>query len=361
MKTYLVGGAVRDLLLHYPHKEKDWVVVGSTPEEMIAHGFKPVGKDFPVFLHPQTRDEYALARTERKSGRGYTQFNFHASPDVTLEEDLKRRDLTINAIAQDDEGNIIDPYDGRADLKNKILRHVSPAFIEDPVRILRVARLMARFYHLGFTIAPETLVLMREMVGNGEVDALVAERVWQEWQRALQEKDPLQFLLVLNNCEALAVLLPELVSVASHRSVEHRRRGNPEIIFAELLLPLSEQDIKNICLRYKIPSDYKELALLAKKQQKILTEIKNSSAEQLLALFDATDAWRREERFQQLLSIFINTDQQEHLLRLLEKLKHISVEKFLQQGLQGEALGNALQQERLTLLMEELREHQTHR
>ena len=203
METYLVGGAVRDQLLGLPVTEKDWVVVGTTPEKMLALGYRPVGKDFPVFLHPKTQEEYALARTERKIKKGYTGFDFYTAEDVTLEDDLKRRDLTINAMAQTPAGEIIDPFGGRRDLQNKLLRHVSPAFSEDPVRILRVARLAARYAHLGFTVADETIMLMRKMVNNGEVDALVAERVWQETAKALQEKSPQIFFTTLRTCGAL--------------------------------------------------------------------------------------------------------------------------------------------------------------
>ena len=210
MKTYLVGGAVRDELLGYPYKERDWVVVGATVDEMLAAGFQQVGKDFPVFLHPETKEEYALARTERKTAAGYKGFDVHASPDVTLEEDLVRRDLTINAIAKDEHGEVIDPYHGVGDIEERLLRHVSSAFSEDPVRILRIARFLARYAHLGFSIADETMQLMRTMVDNGEVDALVPERVWQEMHKALTERTPSRFIEVLRECGALARILPEL-------------------------------------------------------------------------------------------------------------------------------------------------------
>jgi len=210
MKTYLVGGAVRDEILGYPYKEKDWVVVGATVDDMLAAGFQQVGKDFPVFLHPKTREEYALARTERKTAAGYKGFEVHASPDVTLEDDLIRRDLTINAIARDEDGKYIDPYGGIADIENKLLRHVSDAFLEDPVRILRIARFLARYAHLGFSIAEETMDLMKAMVAAGEVDALVAERVWQEMNKALAERTPAAFINALRDCGALQKILPEL-------------------------------------------------------------------------------------------------------------------------------------------------------
>jgi len=210
MEIYLVGGAVRDLLLGLPVKERDWVVVGSTPEEMIELGYTRVGKDFPVFLHPETREEYALARTERKTGPGYTGFDFHAAPDVSLEEDLQRRDLTINAMAENADGELIDPYDGRNDLDLGRLRHVSPAFAEDPVRILRVARFAARFAQWGFSVAHDTNALMRNMVAAGEVDHLVPERVWAELAKALAYDNPEKFFTVLHGCNALTVLFPEI-------------------------------------------------------------------------------------------------------------------------------------------------------
>lgn len=226
MKTYLVGGAVRDLLLHRPIKEKDWVVVGETPESMLAKGFKPVGKDFPVFLHPETHDEYALARTERKTAPGYKGFAVHASPDVTLEEDLIRRDLTINAMAMNEDGVLIDPYQGRKDLEQRIFRHISPAFAEDPVRILRVGRFAARYAHLGFTLAPETLVLMKQMVDNGETDHLVAERVWAELHKALLEPTPSAFFYTLKDCKALNSVFPEIANLFG---VPQPEKYHPEI------------------------------------------------------------------------------------------------------------------------------------
>lgn len=210
MKIYLVGGAVRDRLLDLPVKDRDYVVVGATPEEMEANGFKPVGADFPVFLHPQTKAEYALARTERKSGHGYKGFQVYAAPDVTLEDDLRRRDLTINAMAEDENGNIVDPFNGRDDVQNGFLRHVSPAFAEDPVRVLRVARFAARFKKHGFRVAHGTHALMKDMVANGEVDHLVAERVWSETERAMAEDNPEEFFRVLRACGALAKLFPEI-------------------------------------------------------------------------------------------------------------------------------------------------------
>ena len=226
MKAFLVGGAVRDYLLNYPVKEKDWVVIGETPESMVKQGFRPVGKDFPVFLHPVTHDEYALARTERKTAPGYKGFTVHASPEVTLEQDLIRRDLTINAIAMDDQDNIIDPYGGKEDLEKRIFRHVSPAFSEDPVRILRIARFAARYSHLGFTIAEETLQLMKQMVKNGETEHLVAERVWAELHKALSEKKPSAFFYVLKDCNALDSIFPEIEQLFG---VPQPEKHHPEI------------------------------------------------------------------------------------------------------------------------------------
>ncbi len=301
MKTYLVGGAIRDQLLGLPVKEKDWVVVGTTVDEMLQAGFRQVGKDFPVFLHPKTGEEYALARTERKVGRGYTGFTFDTSPTVTLEEDLKRRDLTINAMAQAPTGEIIDPYHGQADLEKKILRHVSLAFTEDPVRILRVARFNARF---GFDIAPDTLLLMRKMVAQGEVDALVAERVWKELERALLEQHPEKFFAVLAACNALAILFPQIIAsgtglIALSQAV--KISSSTQVRFAALLHTLSENEIKLLCDRYRVPTDYREMAILASKYLPHYQDAKNLTADDLLNLLLATDAFRRPSRFNDFL------------------------------------------------------------
>ncbi len=301
MKIYLVGGAVRDQLLGVPVKERDWVVVGATPEDMLAAGFRQVGKDFPVFLHPKTNEEYALARTERKVGRGYTGFEFDVSPQVTLEEDLKRRDLTINAMAQTPEGAIIDPYHGREDLAKKILRHVSSAFIEDPVRILRVARFNARF---DFDVAPETLKLMRTMVEQGEVDALVAERVWKEVERALGESYPENFFAVLIACSAFTVLFPQMIFSKTELTALRQAvmfSNNPPIRFAALLHTLSEFEIQALSDRYRIPAHYRELAILVSKYLPHYQTAKTLTAEELLELLQSTDAFRRFERFKNFL------------------------------------------------------------
>lgn len=246
MQFYLVGGAVRDQLLGLEIKDRDWVVVGATADQMNNKGYRPVGKDFPVFLHPVTKEEYALARTERKSGKGYKGFQIHASADVTLEDDLLRRDLTINAIAMDSEGNLVDPYNGKADILAKIMRHVSPAFAEDPLRVLRVARFAARFDHLGFQIAPETLDLMKDIVSQGEMEHLVAERVWQETWRALGEKDPGVYFETLRSCGALKVLFPEIDALFG---VPQTMKWHPEIDTGIHTF----QALQQICLTSKDP------------------------------------------------------------------------------------------------------------
>jgi len=299
MKIYLVGGAVRDQLLGLPVKERDWVVIGETPESMVKQGFRPVGKDFPVFLHPQSQEEYALARTERKTAPGYKGFIVHASPDVSLEQDLIRRDLTINAMAMTPQGQLVDPYGGRHDLEKRIFRHISPAFAEDPVRILRVARFAARYAHLGFTLAEETLVLMRSMVTAGEVDYLVPERVWAELVKALSEKSPSAFFYVLKECAALAKIFPEIDGLFGVPQPEKHHpeidtgihallcleqaallSSNPEVRFAALVHDLGKgvspkqywphhhghetqglPILERMCTRLRVPNSFKALAL----------------------------------------------------------------------------------------------------
>ncbi|HLX81833.1 MAG TPA: multifunctional CCA tRNA nucleotidyl transferase/2'3'-cyclic phosphodiesterase/2'nucleotidase/phosphatase [Burkholderiales bacterium] len=289
MKAYTVGGAVRDELLGLSVQDRDHVVVGATPEEMTAAGYKPVGKDFPVFLHPGTHEEYALARTERKSGRGYKGFTVYAAPDVTLEQDLARRDLTINAIAKAPDGALIDPFHGRKDLRDGVLRHVSEAFAEDPVRILRVARFAARF---GFRVADETMALMKTMVSSGETDHLVPERVWQEFAKGLAEPKPALMFEVLEQCGLRAKLLPELKQLPKTFS------GSLPVRFTVLCWPLQEAEIKTLCDRLKAPNEERELALLACRTQKLLNA---SQAGDLLNLFKRADAFRRPERFALLL------------------------------------------------------------
>lgn len=292
MKAYVVGGAVRDELLGLPLKDRDHVVVGSTPEEMAKLGYRPVGKDFPVFLHPQTHEEYALARTERKSGRGYKGFTVHAAPDVTLEEDLKRRDLTINAIAKAEDGSYIDPFSGRQDLKDGVLRHVSEAFAEDPVRILRVARFAARF---GFQVAKETMELMRGMVRSGEADFLVPERVWQEFSKGLAELHPEKMLAVLDASGLSKKLLPEI------RQKPKSFSGSLPIRFAVLAWPLGETEVEALSERLKVPNEPRELALLAARNRERLRAAHAAKPPELLELLKRTDALRRPERFGELL------------------------------------------------------------
>ena len=293
VKTYLVGGAVRDELLGLAVKERDYVVVGSTPEEMEKLGYKPVGKDFPVFLHPKTHEEYALARTERKSGRGYKGFTVHAAPDVTLEDDLRRRDLTINAMAKGEDGAIVDPFGGREDLKKKLLRHVSDAFAEDPVRILRVARFAARF---GFEVAKETMALMKRMVESGETDYLVPERVWQEFAKGLMEREPQRMYDVLETSGLRPKLLPEITGIVKLDGTLAQR-------FAQLAWPLKESEVEALCNRLKVPNEVKELALLGARNRVALRASRMATAQALLELLKRTDAFRRPDRFQDLLAV----------------------------------------------------------
>ena len=337
MKIYIVGGAVRDALLGRPSADRDYVVVGATPQSMQAAGYRPVGKDFPVFLHPRTQEEYALARTERKSGHGYHGFTFHAAPDVTLEEDLARRDLTINAMARGPAGELIDPYCGQRDLKAKILRHVGPAFTDDPVRVLRLARFAARFN--DFIVAPETLALMRDMVASGEVDHLVAERVWQELAKGLMEDKPSRMFEVLRDCHALARLLPEVDALfgVAQRAEYHpeidtgihtmmvidqsaRRQFPLPVRFAALTHDLGKaqtpQDLlprhhgheersfrltEMLCARLRIPNDCRDLALLMARYHGNIHRAAELKASTIVTLFEKADALRRPERFQQLL------------------------------------------------------------
>lgn len=321
MEIYLVGGAVRDTLLGQPVTDKDWVVVGTTPETMLAQGYQQVGRDFPVFLHPVTREEYALARTERKTGAGYTGFACYSAPDVTLEDDLQRRDLTINAIAQAADGTLYDPYRGTDDLRNRILRHVSDAFTEDPLRVLRVARFAARFTALGFTIAPETLALMTTITEQGELTHLTAERVWKETEKALNSAHPEIYFSVLRRCKALAVLFPELDAL--YRETDGQTdygtlteqalqqittlTDSTEIRFAVLCLYLSHKGmtegvaaIKALSTRLRVPNPARDLALLSSRFYHCVHRISHLSADDIITLFDNLDAWRKPERIKQL-------------------------------------------------------------
>ncbi|MEK6594120.1 MAG: multifunctional CCA tRNA nucleotidyl transferase/2'3'-cyclic phosphodiesterase/2'nucleotidase/phosphatase [Pseudomonadota bacterium] len=309
MKIYAVGGAVRDELLGLPVKDRDYVVVGATPEAMIKLGYRPVGRDFPVFLHPQTHEEHALARTERKVARGYHGFEFHAAPEVTLEQDLARRDLTINAIAKDAHGGIIDPFHGVADLKAGVLRHVSPAFAEDPVRILRVARFVARF---GFAIATETRDLMRQMVEAGEADALVAERVWQEVARGLMEKKPSRMLAVLRECGALSRIMPQIdallddasAGAAALHALDAAAAADAalEVRFAALLRVLDPLAVQALADRLKLPAACRDLALLAARHANVIADAAQIDADTLYEILEAADAFRRPGRFAELVN-----------------------------------------------------------
>jgi tRNA nucleotidyltransferase (CCA-adding enzyme) len=377
VKTYLVGGAVRDDLLNLPVKEKDWVVVGGTPEAMIAQGFKAVGKDFPVFLHPDTGEEYALARLERKVAPGYRGFVTEFSSTVTLEEDLKRRDLTINAMAQDDDGQIIDPYGGQVDLVQRQLRHVSDAFVEDPVRILRVARFLARFAPLGFEVARETQALMRQMIANGEAKALVPERVWRELERLLCADAPSDGLLVLQDCNAWSVLLPELpegqfppaIFTALKNAAQQGASGPAR--FSILLQPLTDKGISDCCARWRVPNEYRELVELLKRMQSQLhtaavaladtqhsLPVTQALATQALAILEAADAFRRPERFLSLLEAYHALEENtkgaatlcRHLAQALTSTRAIKLTPQDTKHLQGAALGQALHQKRLQAL-----------
>ena len=321
MQVYLVGGAVRDELLGLPVRERDWVVVGAAPAELERAGYRSVGRDFPVFLHPETKEEYALARLERKVAPGYRGFVTEFSPSVTLEQDLQRRDLTINAMARDSDGRLIDPHGGRADLEARVLRHVSPAFIEDPVRILRVARFAARFDALGFRVAPQTLELMRSMVRNGEAHALVSERVWRELEFALATDNPERAFEILQDCGALDVLLPELVRSADldaqlgalHRATAITTpEGQPDTAarWAALLAALPQADVAALCARLRAPIEHRDLAVLAAHLSERVTALSGSGTrlpddpKGMLTLLELGDAWRRPERFGRWLEVW---------------------------------------------------------
>jgi tRNA nucleotidyltransferase (CCA-adding enzyme) len=393
MRIYLVGGAVRDKLLNRPVTDHDHVVVGARPEDMLAQGYRPVGKDFPVFLHPRTNEEYALARTERKTGHGYHGFDFQADPSVTLEEDLARRDLTINAIAQAEDGQLVDPFHGVRDLEQRLLRHVSPAFVEDPVRLLRVARFAARFAPLGFTVAPETMALMQQMVREGEVDHLVPERVWQETRKALGEAQPSAFLRVLRESGALAVLFPEVDALYG---VPQRAEFHPEIdtgVHVEMVLDMAARlapgnDVVGFCAlthdlgkaltpadvlprhlghehagvaplrrlvaRLKVPTEHATLAELVCREHLNAHRAFELKPSTVLRLLSSLDALRRPER----LSLFLAAcaadkrgrlghqedayPQAGYLQRARDAAAAVRSDALLAQGLQGPAIGEAM-------------------
>ena len=339
MKIYLVGGAVRDKLLEYPSDENDWVVVGGSPQEMIDQGFQPVGQDFPVFINPKTGEEYALARSERKSGHGYQGFSFYTAPDISLEDDLVRRDLTINAMAEDEDGQIIDPYGGLQDLNDKLLRHVSDAFIEDPLRILRVARFAARYHHLGFTIAPETMSLMQNLVRSGELAHLVAERLWKETERALCERSPDIFIQVLRDCGALAELFPEveklfgvpqradyhpevdtgihtLMSLQQAARLSNCAKVRFSVLVHDLGKGITPDDVlpshkghearglplvKDVCDRLKVPNEHRQLAMVVTEFHLLCHKAQELRPETILKLLKGLGALKSAERFEDFL------------------------------------------------------------
>ena len=385
MQIYLVGGAVRDALLNRKVVERDYVVVGATPEEMLSQGFTQVGKDFPVFLHPKTQEEYALARTERKSGKGYTGFVCDASSSVTLEEDLLRRDLTVNAIAQDNYGKLIDPYGGKKDLENRVLRHVSEAFSEDPLRVFRVARFATRYAYLGFSIATETMALMQSMAQSGELSTLSAERVWQETKRSLLEKTPHVFFTVLNQAHGLNDWFTELernVDTALETlktAVALEKAENESVVkytgsetplpessdsetarlitrFTALLTHLNEEEAKQLCNRLKVQNQVSEIVSLACKFKGFLLNAQNSPAD-LLALFNSCDAWRREERFTLLLSAFAPyahnkgvdwQHQQKRIENALAAANQVNVQDIIATGVKGPEIKDALNRAKLS-------------
>lgn len=363
MEIYLVGGAVRDRLLGLEVEERDWVVVGASPAELLKLGYKQVGKDFPVFLHPETGEEYALARTERKTAPGYTGFEFHAGPDVSLEQDLQRRDLTINAMAETPDGHIIDPWHGRQDLQQGLLRHISPAFSEDPVRILRVARFAARFSNQGFHIADGTNTLMRAMVRNGEVKALVAERVWAELHKVLKSDQPQRFFQVLHTCGALAVLFPEVEQTLPALDVlmdAASRSNDPRIRFAALLRALSPaadqtgrlNTAQQLCARYRLPNEYRQLAELAIELE---TDVHAVRPETRLKVLERADAFRNAVRWTLLLDCFqacglLDTQQVQHWQTDFERARAVQGGPLLKQGFKGKPLGEEIRRQRLATL-----------
>ncbi|MGP9802060.1 multifunctional CCA addition/repair protein [Rheinheimera sp. NSM] len=398
MQRYLVGGAVRDSLLGYPFHERDWVVVGATPRQMLDAGYQQVGKDFPVFLHPQTKEEHALARTERKSGKGYTGFSVYAAPDVTLEQDLLRRDLTINAIAQADDGTLVDPFAGAADIENKILRHVSDAFAEDPLRVLRVARFYARYAHLGFTVASETQALMQRL--SDELSSLTPERVWQETAKALSEQTPQAYFQLLYDTGALQVLMPELAVLWG---VPQPPQWHPEIDsgvhtlmvlqqaaalsarldirFAALVHDLGKGAtkpelwpahhghehsglplIKQLCDRLRVPNDCRELALLVCEYHQLIHRARELKSSTVLKLFNAIDVWRKPERLEAIL-LCCTADlrgrtgfeqaeypQAAYLQALASAARQVNAKDLVAQGLSGEAIKQGLQRCRLAAI-----------
>ncbi|SYZ80532.1 multifunctional tRNA nucleotidyl transferase/2'3'-cyclic phosphodiesterase/2'nucleotidase/phosphatase [Vibrio paracholerae] len=400
MQIYLVGGAVRDQLLQLPVYDRDWVVVGSSPQAMLAAGFQAVGKDFPVFLHPKSKEEHALARTERKTGVGYTGFACHYAPDVTLEEDLLRRDLTINAMAQDNSGQLIDPYGGQRDLAAKVLRHVSPAFVEDPLRVLRVARFAAKLHHLGFTVAEETMLLMAKIAQSGELQHLTAERVWQEWHKSLSTHHPEVFLQVLRDCGALAVVLPEIDRLFG---VPQPEKWHPEIdtgihtlIVAKQAAQLSDSlpvrfaaqvhdlgkgvtppsewpshklhchtglnIIESLCERIRVPNEFRDLALAVCAQHSNIHRADELKPATKLKVLGFLDVWRKPERLEQVLlcceadhrgRLGLESEpypQREIFLRAYQAALGVEVQTVIADGFQGKHIKEELDKRRVSAI-----------
>ncbi len=402
MKVYLVGGAVREKLLDLPVKDHDWVVVGATPQQLLEQGYISVGKDFPVFLHPETKEEYALARTERKTAPGYHGFAFHADQSVTLEQDLARRDLTINAMAMDKNGEIIDPYNGKQDLEKRILRHVSPAFAEDPVRVLRLARFAARYSYLGFAVADETIELVKQMVDAGEVDALVAERVWAETEKALGEKTPAVFFETLRDGGVLQRVYPEIdamfgvpqpeqyhpeIDTGIHSLLVLQKAAeisnDKEVRFAALVHDLGkattpeeelprhighegrgEELVKQLCERLRCPKSYREIAVFAAKYHSQIHRSEELQSKTLLKLFNSVDAIRRPERVEKLINICIadargrfgfedvEYKSKDYILAAHKAVLAVDTKAIARSGLQGKAIAEEIHRQRLRAIDE---------
>lgn len=400
MQVYRVGGVIRDKLLGLPDKDTDWVVTGSTPEEMAQAGYQPIGKDFPVFLHPQSKQEYALARTERKTSRGYAGFSFNTDPGITIEQDLARRDLTINAIAEDEHGNLIDPFNGQKDIQDRVLRHVSDAFIEDPLRVLRTARFAARFAHLGFSIAPQTQVLINEIGLSGELDALVAERVWTEMHKALSENDPQVFFTSLRDCGVLKILFPEIdnlfgvpqtasyhpeVDTGIHVMMCLKKSAelgyDTDVRFAVLMHDLGKANTpgdilpghrgheqrgvklaSKFCKKWRVPKAYTELALLTCEYHTHIHRAYEMKASTLLKFLMRTDSFRRPERFKKMTQACIADargrtgfendpyPQAAYADRLVDQLNELDISTIIDSGKKGQELGQAIFDFRLRYL-----------
>ena len=350
MQVFLVGGAVRDRLLGRHSKDLDYVVVGSSREEMIANGFKQVGADFPVFLHPETQDEYALARIEKKSGTGYAGFETDTE-NVSLTDDLRRRDLTINAIAQDLDGNIVDPFGGVADLENRVLRHVSEAFAEDPLRVLRVARFIARYAYKGFTVAPETIELMSKLVKAGEISNLTKERVWIETEKALSEQNPEFFFRTLQDVGATKVLMPELTDKAILALEVNKGNHDVETRFAILSMHLGVGQVKNFTQRLRVPREFKDIALAA---ARVLAEFGTfQTPETILGIFQATDAFRKTKIFLKSLDAVFpqsNSLSKAMLVQMLEACLAVSGDDLVAQGFTGKEVGEQMKIKRLAVI-----------